>query len=410
MAERKRREETPEYKAMRDLAIEQLLSGKSLTGEGGVFAPMLKEFLDSALDGEMESHLDQEERSQGNKRNGKGSKVIKTSAGEIPLETPQDRHSSFDPQIIKKRETVLADHLAPKIIGLYGKGMSLRDISEEIKEMYDVEISAMTLSEITDRVIPKVKEWQNRPLDDVYPIVFMDAMHYKVRDNGRVVSRAVYNILAVDKEGRKDLIGMYLSESEGANFWLSVLTDLKSRGVKDILIACTDNLTGFTEAILSIFPQTEIQKCIIHQIRNSLKYIASKDQKAFMVDLKNVYKAATKSQAETELLNLEEKWGKKYPVVIRSWHENWEELSAYFQYDEPVRKLIYTTNAVEGFHRQVRKITKTKGAFTNDMALMKLIYLAVQNISKKWTQPLQNWGLTIQQLCIKFGGRLKINL
>lgn len=410
MAERKRREETPEYKAMRDLAIEQLLSGKSLTGEGGVFAPMLKEFLDSALEGEMESHLDQEERSQGNKRNGKGSKVIKTSAGEIPLETPQDRHSSFDPQIIKKRETVLADHLAPKIIGLYGKGMSLRDISEEIKEMYDVEISAMTLSEITDRVIPKVKEWQNRPLDDVYPIVFMDAMHYKVRDNGRVVSRAVYNILAIDKEGRKDLIGMYLSESEGANFWLSVLTDLKSRGVKDILIACTDNLTGFTEAILSIFPQTEIQKCVIHQIRNSLKYIASKDQKAFMVDLKNVYKAATKSQAETELLNLEEKWGKKYPVVIRSWHENWEELSAYFQYDEPVRKLIYTTNAVEGFHRQVRKITKTKGAFTNDMALMKLIYLAVQNISKKWTQPLQNWGLTIQQLCIKFGGRLKINL
>lgn len=410
MAERKRREETPEYKAMRDLAIEQLLSGKSLTGEGGVFAPMLKEFLDSALDGEMESHLDQEERSQGNKRNGKGSKVIKTSAGEIPIETPQDRHSSFDPQIIKKRETVLADHLAPKIIGLYGKGMSFRDISEEIKEMYDVEISAMTLSEITDRVIPKVKEWQNRPLDDVYPIVFMDAMHYKVRDNGRVVSRAVYNILAIDKEGRKDLIGMYLSESEGANFWLSVLTDLKGRGVKDILIACTDNLTGFTEAILSIFPQTEIQKCVIHQIRNSLKYIASKDQKSFMVDLKNVYKAATKSQAEMELLNLEEKWGKKYPVVIRSWHENWEELSAYFQYDEPVRKLIYTTNAVEGFHRQVRKITKTKGAFTNDMALMKLIYLAVQNISKKWTQPLQNWGLTIQQLCIKFGGRLKINL
>jgi transposase-like protein len=410
MAERKRREETPEYKAMRDLAIEQLLSGKSLTGEGGVFAPMLKEFLDSALDGEMESHLDQEERSQGNKRNGKGNKVIKTSAGEIPIETPQDRHSSFDPQIIKKRETVLADHLAPKIIGLYGKGMSFRDISEEIKEMYDVEISAMTLSEITDRVIPKVKEWQNRPLDDVYPIVFMDAMHYKVRDNGRVVSRAVYNILAIDKEGRKDLIGMYLSESEGANFWLSVLTDLKGRGVKDILIACTDNLTGFTEAILSIFPQTEIQKCVIHQIRNSLKYIASKDQKSFMVDLKNVYKAATKSQAEMELLNLEEKWGKKYPVVIRSWHENWEELSAYFQYDEPVRKLIYTTNAVEGFHRQVRKITKTKGAFTNDMALMKLIYLAVQNISKKWTQPLQNWGLTIQQLCIKFGGRLKINL
>lgn len=405
-----RKKESPEYIAMRDLALTQLRSGKSLTGEGGVFAPIIKEFLESSLSAEMESHLDEEERSYGNKRNGRSSKTLKTSSGEITIETPQDRQSTFNPQIVKKRETILADNLAPQIIGLYGKGMSLRDITSHIKEMYDVEISAMTLSEITDRVIPQVKEWQNRPLDEVYPIVWLDAMHYKVRDGGKVVSRAVYNILAINKEGRKELIGMYISESEGANFWLSVLTDLKNRGVNDILIACTDNLKGFSEAILSIFPETEIQKCVIHQIRNSLKYVASKDQKSFMKDLKKVYQSPTKSQAETELLNLEETWGKKYPIVIRSWNENWDELTTYFDYDTHIRRLIYTTNAVEGFHRQVRKVTKTKGAFTSDMALLKLIYLATENISKKWTQPLQNWGLTIQQLCIKFGDRVKIEL
>lgn len=408
MAEKKK--ESPEYIAMRDLALKQLKSGKSLTGEGGVFAPIVKEFLESALSAEMECHLDEEERSNGNKRNGKGSKTLKTSSGEITIETPQDRHSNFEPQIVKKRETILADNLAPQIIGLYGRGMSLRDISIHIDEMYDVEVSATTLSEITDRVIPQVKEWQNRPLDEVYPIVWLDAMHFKVRDGGKVVSRAVYNILAINKEGRKELIGMYISESEGANFWLSVLTDLKSRGAKDILIACTDNLKGFSQAILSIYPETEIQKCVIHQIRNSLKYIASKDQKPFMKDLKKVYQSATIDQAETELLNLEELWGKKYPIVLKSWNENWEELTTYFKYDEQIRKIIYTTNAVEGFHRQVRKVTKTKGAFPSDMALMKLIYLATENISKKWTQPIHNWGLTIQQLCIKFEGRLKIDL
>jgi len=405
-----KKKDSPEYIAMRDLALEQLKSGKSLTGKGGVFEPIIKEFLESALEAEMDAHLDEEERSQGNKRNGKGTKTLKTGIGNVTIDPPYDRNGSFEPEIVKKRQTVLADNLAPKIIGLYGKGMSLRDISIYIEEMYDVEVSPTILSEITDRVIPKVKEWQNRPLDDVYPIVWLDAMHYKVKDGGRVVSRAVYNILAINKEGKKELIGMYISESEGANFWLSVLTDLKSRGVKDILIASTDNLTGFSEAILSIFPEAEIQKCIIHQIRNSLKYVASKDQKAFMKDLKMVYQAATKSQAETELLNLEETWGKKYPIVLRSWNDNWDELSNYFKYDEPIRKIIYTTNAVEGFHRQVRKVTKTKGAFTSDMALLKLIYLVTENISKKWTQPLHNWALTAQQLCIRFEGRFKLEL
>ena len=405
-----KKKETPEYRAMRDLALEQLRSGKSLTGEGGVFAPIIKEFLESALSAEMENHLSEEERSKGNKRNGKGTKKIKTGYGTVSIETPQDRHSRFEPEIVKKRQRILTDSLAPKIIGLYGKGMSLRDISSHIAEMYDTEVSPTILSEITDRIIPQVKEWQNRPLDDVYPIVWLDAMHYKVKDEGRVVSRAVYNILAINKEGKKSLIGMYISESEGAKFWLSVLTDLKNRGVKDILIACTDNLNGFSEAILSVFPDTEIQKCIIHQIRNSLKYVASKDQKSFMKDLKKVYRAVNKSEAETELINLEEQWGKKYPIVIRSWNKNWEELSNYFKYDEPIKKLIYTTNAVEGFHRQVRKITKTKGAFTSDMALLKLIYLTTENIAKKWTRPLQNWALTLQQLCIQFEGRLNLKV
>ncbi len=399
-----------EYKTLRDKALKQLKEGKSLTGSGGVFAPLLKDFLESALEAEMESHLSAEERNQGNKRNGKGSKTVKTSFGTIPITTPEDRHSSFEPEILKKRSTVLADNLAPKIIGLYGKGMSLRDISEHIREMYDVEISATTLSEITDRVIPQVKEWQNRPLESLYTIVWLDAMHYKVRNGGKVESRAVYNILAINKEGRKELIGMYVSESEGANYWLSVLTDLKARGVKDILIACIDNLKGFSEAISATFPETEIQSCIIHQVRNSMKYVASKDKKIFMHDLKKIYQAANKDQAETELIKLEETWGNKYPVVIKSWNQNWGKLSTYFEYDEYIRKMIYTTNAVEGFHRQVRKVTKTKGVFTNDMALMKLIYLVVDNISKKWTQPLHNWALTVQQLAIRFGDRMKISL
>jgi len=399
-----------EYTAMQSKDVQKLTLGQAMTGNDGAFAPLLKPFIDTAPASEMAGHLDQTERSTGNKLNGKGSKTLKTLAGDITIETPQDRHSTFSPEIVKKRETVLADNLAPKIIGLYGLGMSFRDIASHIEEMYDVEISHTTLSEITDRIIPKVKEWQSRPLESLYAIVWLDAMHYKVKDGGRVVSRAVYNVLAVNKDGRKELIGMYISESEGANFWLGVLTDLKSRGLKDILIASIDNLTGFAEAIATIFPKVEIHSGLIHQFRNSLKYIASKDQKAFMKDLKCVYQAPNKLQAEDELLKLDEIWGKKYPVVLRSWHTNWEKLTVYFNYDEQIRRLIYTTNAVEGFHRQVRKVTKTKGAFPNDMALLKLIYLATENISKKWTQPLQNWAITAQQLYIRFGDRMIIDL
>lgn len=404
------KEKNEEYEALKKKALEQFKRGEPLLGKDGAFAPLLKEFLESALDAEVEEHLDEGERTRGNRRNGKSKKIVKSSDGSFELETPRDREGTFEPDIVKKRETILADNLESKIIGLYGLGMSLRDISNHIKEMYDTEISATTLSGITDRIIPQIKEWQSRPLDEVYCILWLDAMHYKVKEDGRVVSRAVYNILGITTEGKKELLGMYLSESEGANFWLSVLTDLQNRGVKDVLIACIDNLKGFAEAIVSIFPGTEVQSCIVHQIRNSLKYVASKNQKEFMADLKLVYQADTKEYAEEKLVSLEEKWGKKYPVVISSWKNNWHKLSTYFKYAKPIRKLIYTTNTIEGFHRQVRKVTKNKTAFTSDMALLKLIYLAHRNISKKWTQPMHNWGITVSQLSIIFGQRLKLQI
>lgn len=399
-----------EYLEMRDKALAQLRTGESLFGKDGAFAPLLKEFLEAALDGEMEAHLNEEERDKGNKRNGLGKKRVKTFAGEIEIATPQDRHSSFTPETIKKRESVLADNFSTKILGLYSMGMSLRDISNHLEEMYDVNISHNTLSEIIDKIVPKVKEWQSRPLEEVYPIVWLDAMHYKVKENGHSEPRAVYNVLAINCEGKKELIGMYISQSEGANFWLGVLTDLKARGVKDILIACIDNLSGFAEAIATIFPEVEIQTCIVHQIRNSLKYVASKNQRAFLLDLKTVYQADTIIEAELNFEKLRETWEEKYPVVIKSWEKNWDRLTAYFQYDKEIRRLIYTTNAVEGFHRQVRKITKTKGIFPNDLALQKLIYLAVVNISKKWTQPIHNWGVTACQLRIRFGNRMPLDI
>ena len=396
-----------EQQELEKKALDQLLSGKSLFGKDGAFAPMLKGFIEKALQVEMSSHLT---TSDANKRNGKGKKTIKSSLGSFEIATPTDRKSSFEPELIKKRQTILAENLSEKIIGLYGLGMSLRDISSHIKQMYDSDISHTVLSQITDQIIPDIKAWQSRPLEAVYCIAWLDAMHYKVRVDGKVQHKALYNILAVNKDGRKEILGMYISENEGANFWLQVLTDLQQRGLKDILIACTDNLKGFSEAILSIYPKTQIQKCIVHQIRNSLKYIASKDQKEFLKDLKLVYKAINKDIAEDKLLSLEDKWGDKYPVVIESWNNNWEELSAYFEYTEPIRKIIYTTNAVEGFHRQVRKVTKTKGAFPNDMALLKLVYLATKNIEKKWTSPLQNWSLTVQQFYIKFGDRISLDI
>jgi transposase-like protein len=312
--------------------------------------------------------------------------------------------------MVKKRETIMAQTLEDKIIGLYSLGTSLRDISAHIKETYDTDISATTLSSITDKVIPLVREWQQRPLEELYCIVWLDAMYYKVKDEGRSVTRCVYNVLGINKDGRKEVLGMYVSHSEGANFWLGVINDLKQRGVEDILIACIDNLKGFDEAIRTIYPKTDVQTCVVHQIRNSIKYIASKDQRTFMNELKPVYRAVNEPQAQEELAKLKAKWEKKYPMVIGSWERNWSKLSTYFKYPANIRRLIYTTNTIEGYHRQIRKVTKNKGVFTSDMALLKLIYLATERISQKWTMPLQSWGATATQLKIIFADRMKMDL
>ncbi len=399
-----------DYEKSKQKLKEQFRTGKSLFGKGGAFAPLLQEMLNSILEGEIEGHLDEQERDAGNRKNGKNKKLLKTSSGNIEVTTPRDRLGSFEPEMVKKRETIMAQSLGDKIIGLYGLGTSLRDISAHIKETYDTEISATTLSAITDKVIPLVKEWQQRPLEGLYCIVWLDAMFYKIKEEGRTQTRCVYNILGINRDGKKEVLGMYVSQSEGANFWLGVINDLKQRGVEDILIACIDNLKGFDEAIRTIYPNTEVQTCVIHQIRNSLKYVASKDQKAFMAELKPVYRADNESQALDELAKLKEKWNKKYPMVIGSWETNWPKLSTYFKYPAGIRKLIYTTNTIEGYHRQIRKVTKNKGVFTSDMALLKLIYLATERIAQKWTQPLNNWSIAASQLKIIFGHRMKTDL
>ena len=399
-----------DYEKAKQKLKEQFRTGQPLFGKGGAFAPLLQEMLNSILEGEMEGHLDEEERVTGNRRNGKNRKVVKTSSGDIEVTTPRDRLGSFEPEIVKKRETIMAQSLEDRIIGLYGLGTSLRDISAHIKETYDTEISATTLSAITDKVIPLVKEWQQRPLESLYCIVWMDAMFFKVKEEGRTQTRCVYNILGINPEGKKEVLGMYVSHSEGANFWLGVMGDLRQRGVEDILIVCIDGLKGFEEAIQTIFPHTEVQRCVVHQIRHSLKYVASKDQKEFITDLKTVYRADNEAQGRDELSKLKEKWDKKYPMVISSWETNWPVLSTYFKYPAGIRKLIYTTNTIEGYHRQIRKVTKTKGVFTSDMSLLKLIYLATERISRKWTMPIQNWAIAASQLRIIFGNRMKLDL
>ena len=408
------------YEEFKKSAIEKLYAGKGILGKEGAFTPLIKEFLEAALQGELSSHLEEERKKNNNnhnsnignnnKRNGTYYKQVKTDCDQFEIEVPRDRDASFNPQIIKKRQTVLTEDLDKKIIGLYALGMSYTNIAKHIKELYDIDVSTSTMTNITDKIIPKIAEFKARQLEEIYPIIFLDAIFFKVKENGKIISKAFYSVLGVDLEGKKDILGIYVSETEGANFWLNVLTDLRNRGIKDILIACVDGLKGFPEAISNIFPKTEIQLCIIHQIRNSLKYIASKNQKEFMTDLKEVYQANTKELAETKLLELDEKWGKKYPVVLKSWQNNWDNLSAYFQYPAEIRKIIYTTNAVEGFHRQVRKITKTKGSFSSNQALEKLLYLAIQNIIQKWNMPIQNWSLIIGQFAIRFEDRIKLDL
>ena len=397
-----------DYSAFEADAIKRLLNGESLGGKDGILAPLVKRLLEAGLEGEMEGHLQEDPKP--NRRNGKGRKKVKTGQGEIELSTPRDRNSSFEPQMVRKRQRTLGDGLDNKVLALYAKGFSYQDIQSYLEESFGLEVSTGKLSAITDKIIPEIREWQDRPLEPIYCFVWLDAIHFKVREDGRVINKAVYCVLGVDQDGQKDLLGMYVGQSEGAKFWLNVLADLQNRGVEDILIACIDNLKGFPEAIESIFPQTEVQLCIVHQVRNSLRYVASKDQKVFMKDLRRVYTVANRETAEQRLTELGERWGKKYPLVIKSWNDNWERLSAFFKYSKDIRRVIYTTNIIEGFHRQLRKVTKTKGAYPNDIALMKVLYLAYSEIAKKWTMPLRNWAMTLSQLSIHFEGRLKLRL
>lgn len=392
-------------------AMAKLKAGHSFTGKDGILTPLIKQIVNATLDCEMDQHLEEcGENSEPNRRNGKMSKILKTADGQVEIETPRDRAGTFDPQFVKKRQTILTDSLDDKILALYGLGMSYEDIRSHMQEMYGVEVSAGLLSKITDKLLPIITEWRNRPLESIYTIVFLDAMFFKAREDGKVVTKTVYNILGINQQGLKDILGFYIGDAEGAHFWLGVLNDLKARGVDDILIACIDGLKGFPEAIAASFPRTEVQLCIVHQIRHSIKYVASKHQKEFMRDLKTVYRADTKDLAEQHLLELDDKWGKQYPMVLKSWQSKWDNLSAYFKYSAEIRRMIYTTNAVEGFHRQVRKYTKSKGAFTSENALVKLIYSAYQRIAEKWNQPMHNWALIVSQLDIYFEKRLNIEL
>jgi len=387
-----------------DKALKALQSGQAITGKDGVLTPLIKQLTEAALEAEIDSHLANEVFP--NRRNGKTRKSVKSTSGTFELETPRDRAGTFEPQVVKKYQTSVSDEIETKMLSLYGLGMSYRDIAGHVQELYGINVSTATISAITDKVIDQVKRWQQRPLESHYPFVWLDAIHYKVKENGTYMTKAVYTVLGLRLDGKKDVLGLYLSESEGAKFWLSVLTDLHQRGVQDILIASVDGLSGFPEAIAAVFPKTEIQLCIVHQTRNSLRYVGSKNQKAFMVDLKAVYRATTLSAAESAMDELEKKWGEQYPIVIKSWRSKWELLTAYFKYPAPIRKIMYTTNSIEAVHRQFRKLTKTKGGFPNDNSLLKLLFLGIQNASKKWTMPVADWAQALSQLAIHFEGRL----
>jgi transposase-like protein len=403
-----------DYMPPAEIVQQELAKAKSMDdffGKEGIFARLFSNTLEQMLQAELTEHLGYEPheakgRNSGNNRNGSYKRKLRTSEGEATIQMPRDRNGTFEPQILPKG-TVSTNELEDKIIGMYAKGMSVRDIQEQLEELYGVEVSPATVSAITDKVWGLVEAWQNRPLAPIYAIVYLDAIHLKLRRDSKVENTAVYIVLGVDLEGHRDVLGHWVGDGgEGANFWLSVITDLQTRGVKDILIACMDGLTGFKEAIQAVFPKTEIQRCVIHQIRNSLKYISWKDRKAFMADLRQVYGAPTREAAKVGLERLSETWRARYAVAVRSWENNWDDLTTFFDYPAEIRRLIYTTNTVEGYNRQLRKIIKSKGAFPSGDAARKLLFLANRDITKKWTAPIYNWPLILNQLVIRFEQRL----
>ena len=411
MGKRKNRspEEIARRAKIRELLQESNIS--SMTDIQKLFKETIAEFMENGLDAELDEELgysryDYKNKDTDNSRNGHSSKTLKTSFGEVDIDVPRDRKGEFDPVILKKNQTSISQDVEEKILSMYAKGMTTSDIETHIRDIYGLQISDTTISRITDKILPIAKEWQQRPLEPIYAVVFLDAIHYHVRSEGQIVKKAVYIAIGVNLDGKKDVLGMWVGENESAKYWASVLNGLRNRGVEDIFIACTDNLTGFDAAIEAVFPQTEIQNCIIHQLRNSSKYVSYKDIKALMADLKAVYAAVDEASALDALDIFAETWDKKYPKISKSWRENWVNLSTYFKYPVEVRRLIYTTNTIEGFNRQLRKVTKSKAVFPTDDSLFKMLYLAMIDITKKWTGRRQDWGTIHAQLSIYFNDRM----
>ena len=393
-------------------AVDLLLEGgadlsKALE-KGGLIKELTKAILERAMEAEMSEHLGYEpyERSASeNARNGTYNKNLITESGVIELDIPRDREGSFEPGIVPKKQTRI-EGLDQKIVSLYAKGMSLSDIRLQLKELYEAEVSESLISKVTDGIMDEVRAWQNRPLERVYPIVFFDCLVVKVRQDKRIINKSIYVALGIDTEGRKDILGLWISENEGAKFWLGNLTELKNRGMSDMLIACTDNLTGMSEAISAVYPKCEHQLCIVHQIRNSLKYVSYKDRKELAGDLKTIYQASTEDEAILSLESFEKKWGARYPQIARSWSSNWENLIVFMQYPEAIRKVIYTTNSIESVNSQLRKVTNNKRVFPNDDSVFKTLYLTIKYITAKWTMPIQNWNEAMAHFLIKFEDRI----
>lgn len=403
---KKKKEESPYSAIVADL----FKNVRSKEEFNQIMAQLMKEGLETVLKAEMDEHLDHDKNQpseDGNTRNGYSKKTVKGSIGDIALNIPRDRNSTFEPQFVPKHQRMI-DKVEDVIIGLYARGMNTRDIEDQIKEIYGIEVSETTVSNVTSRVIEYMKLWQNRPLEKIYFTVWMDAISIKVKDNGKVNNKSVYLIIGLNKEGKKEVLGMWINVTESASFWMSVLTDLKARGVEDILIACTDNLKGFTEAIKAVFPATDTQLCVVHQIRNSTRYVVWNDKKEFTSELKDVYNAPNKESAWDNLQVFKAKWGKKYPHAILSWERNWDNLTAFFEYPLEIRKMIYTTNTIESLNSTIRKYTKTKVIFPDDTAALKAIYLSINIIERKWTNQIRNWGVVLNQFLIKFEDRCKL--
>ena len=411
MSSRKNRspEEQTRRAKIRELLQESNIS--SMKDIQDLFKETIAEFMENGLEAELDDELgyskyDYKNKDTDNSRNGHSSKTLRTSFGDVEVSVPRDRKGEFEPQVLKKNQTSISQDIEEKILSMYAKGMTTGDIETHIRDIYGIEVSDTTVSRITDKILPVAKEWQQRPLEPIYAVVFLDAIHYHVRSEGQIVKKAVYIAIGIDLDGKKDVLGMWVGENESAKYWASVLNSLRNRGVEDILIACTDNLTGFAAAIEAVFPKTEIQNCIIHQLRNSSKYVSYKDLKALMADLKAVYAAVDEQAALDALDTFAEHWDKKYPKISQSWRENWPNLSTYFKYPQELRRLIYTTNAIEGFNRQLRKVTKAKSVFPTDDSLFKMLYLAMMDITKKWTGRRQDWSTIYAQLAVFFADRI----